>query len=124
MWEFFEPELSRRLSELESGSSTAERVRAVLLELLPAGRAAMGPVATALALSTCTLQRRLKGEGTTFQDVLNDTREALARHYLSRADLTVRDVSFLLGYEDPNSFYRAFRAWTGRTPAQATTGSA
>ncbi|MGW9031461.1 helix-turn-helix domain-containing protein [Streptomyces sp. NPDC055722] len=33
--------------------------------------------------------------------------------------MTVREIAFLLGYEDPNSFYRAFHSWTGKTPAQA-----
>ncbi|OII67950.1 AraC family transcriptional regulator [Streptomyces sp. CC77] len=120
MWDFFQPELRRRLSELEAGASAADRVRAALLEQLPAGSAAMETVARTLAVSTRTLQRRLRSEGTTFQAVLNDTREALARHYLTHSGLTVREISFLLGYEDPNSFYRAFHAWTGRTPAQAT----
>ncbi|WP_240137827.1 AraC family transcriptional regulator [Streptomyces sp. MUM 178J] len=118
MWDFFEPELRRRMSELESGATATERVRAALLELLPAGSAAMEAVARSLTVSTRTLQRQLKGEGTTFQTVLNDTRETLARHYLAHSQLTVREISFLLGYEDPNSFYRAFHTWTGLTPAQ------
>ncbi|MCZ7415705.1 MULTISPECIES: AraC family transcriptional regulator [unclassified Streptomyces] len=119
MWDFFQPELRRRLSELEAGATTADRVRAALLEQLPAGSAAMETAARTLAVSTRTLQRQLRSEGTTFQAVLNDTREALARHYLTHSGLTVREISFLLGYEDPNSFYRAFQSWTGQTPAQA-----
>jgi AraC-like DNA-binding protein len=119
MWEFFEPELRRRLSELRSGATAAERVRAALLELLPAGSVSMDAVARSLTVSTRTLQRQLNLEGTTFQTVLNDTREALARHYLAHSGLTVREIAFLLGYEDPNSFYRAFHSWTGKTPAQA-----
>jgi AraC-like DNA-binding protein len=116
MWEFFEPELRRRLSELEAGTTAAERVRASLLELLPAGNGSMEGVARDLAMSTRTLQRRLKGEGTTFQAILDSTRESLARHYLSESELSAGEISFLLGYEDPRSFYRAFRAWTGQTP--------
>ncbi|WP_340560819.1 AraC family transcriptional regulator [Streptomyces sp. GSL17-111] len=120
MWDFFEPELRRRLSELDADASTADRVRAALLEQLPAGSAAMEATARTLTVSTRTLQRRLKDEGTSFQAVLNATREALARHYLNHSGLSAREVSFLLGYQDPNSFYRAFHTWTGRTPAQAT----
>ncbi|MET9394900.1 AraC family transcriptional regulator ligand-binding domain-containing protein [Streptomyces sp. NPDC006624] len=124
MWDFFQPELRRRLSELEAGASLTDRVRAALLEQLPAGSAAMELTARTLAVSTRTLQRQLKSEGTTFQAVLNDTRQALARHYLTHSGLSVREISFLLGYEDPNSFYRAFHSWTGRTPAQATAEAA
>ncbi len=116
MWEFFEPELRRRLSELEAGTTVAERVRASLLELLPAGKGSMEGVAADLAMSTRTLQRRLKGENTTFQAILDSTRESLARHYLAESDLSAGEISFLLGYDDPRSFYRAFRAWTGQTP--------
>lgn len=116
MWEFFEPELRRRLSELEAGASVAERVRASLLELLPAGEVSMEAVARDLAVSTRTLQRRLKGEGITFQSVLNETRESLARFYLANSQMPAGEISLLLGYEDPRSFYRAFHSWTGQTP--------
>jgi AraC-like DNA-binding protein len=116
MWDFFEPELRRRLSDLEAGTTVRERVRASLLEQLPAGSSSIEAVAHDLAMSTRTLQRRLKEEGATFQVVLDDTREALARHYLSASDLSTGEISFLLGYEDTRSFYRAFRSWTGQTP--------
>jgi AraC-like DNA-binding protein len=76
----------------------------------------MEGVAHDLAMSTRTLQRRLKAEETTFQTILDSTRELLARHYLSESELSTNEISFLLGYEDPRSFYRAFRSWTGQTP--------
>ena len=124
MWEFFEPELRRRLSELEAGTTVAERVQASLLELLPAGNGSMEGVAADLAMSIRTLQRRLKEEETTFQAILDSTRESLARHYLAESELSAGEISFLLGYDDPRSFYRAFRAWTGQTPqlVRAATG--
>jgi AraC-like DNA-binding protein len=120
-WAFFEPDLRRRLSELDDGASTAERARATLIELLPAGRATMPAVAGELAISTRTLQRRLQEENTSFQAVLAQTREALARHYLASGRLTAGEISFLLGYSDPNSFYRAFHVWTGQTAQHSRT---
>lgn len=119
MWEFFEPELRRRLAELEPHSSTVERVKACLLEQLPAGSGTVDSVARELAISSRTLQRRLKAEGTAFQLVLDDTRESLARHYLAASDLPTHEISFLLGYNDIRSFYRAFQQWTGHTPSAA-----
>ena len=125
MWDFFEPDLRRRLAELEEGTPVGERVRVALLELLPSGEGSMEAVAHELAFSTRTLQRRLKGEGTTFQAVLNTTRESLARHYLANSAMSAGEISFLLGYEDPHSFYRAFNAWTGQSPERVrlATGS-
>jgi AraC-like DNA-binding protein len=124
MWEFFEPELRRRLSELEADTSVDDQVRAALLESLPAGEASMEAVARDLAMSTRTLQRRLKEEGTTFQNVLSETRESLARHYLANSGMSAGEISFLLGYDDPRSFYRAFQSWTGLTPQLARVSTA
>ena len=75
-------------------------------------------MARKLALSKRTLQRRLHRENTTFQEILNSTREDLARHYLARTSLSGAEISYLLGFEDPNSFFRAFHTWTGQTTEQ------
>ncbi|MEM9294018.1 MAG: AraC family transcriptional regulator ligand-binding domain-containing protein [Acidobacteriota bacterium] len=118
MWNFFQPELRKRLSKLESGAELSERVRGALLELLPAGDGSLLAVAKKLAVSQRTLQRRLKSEGLTFRQVLDATRHELARHYLSSSRLTGSEISFLLGFDDPHSFSRAFQGWTGQTPEQ------
>ncbi|HEX4247977.1 MAG TPA: AraC family transcriptional regulator ligand-binding domain-containing protein, partial [Pseudonocardia sp.] len=123
MWRFFEPELRRRLAELTDGATTTERVRAALLEMLPAGTATIQAVARELTVSTRTLQRRLRAESTTFQALLGATREALARHYLRTGGMPATEIAFLLGYEDTNSFYRAFHSWTGETPHRVRTSS-
>ncbi|MGI9616678.1 MAG: helix-turn-helix domain-containing protein [Acidimicrobiales bacterium] len=86
------------------------------IEGLTEGLKAMEAVASQLAVSKRTLHRRLQAEGTTFQSVLNSTRESPARHYLSRPSISAAEISFLLGYEEPSSFYRAFHNWTGETP--------
>ena len=76
----------------------------------------MNAVAYHLAISPRTLQRQLQAEGTSFQAVLADTREQLARHYLAHGVMTTAEIAYLLAYGDTNSFYRAFRTWTGTTP--------
>ena len=127
MWQFFQPELRKRLSELDETATVSDRVRGALLELLPSGSSSLTAVAKRLAVSTRTLQRRLSTEGRSFQHVLDSTREELARHYLGSSAMSGAEISFLLGYEDPNSFFRAFHAWTGETPEQvrlASTASA
>jgi AraC-like DNA-binding protein len=122
MWKSFEPHLRKKLSELDESATTTDRVRAALLELLPSGSASMEAVSQRLGTSTRTLQRRLSQESKSFQTVLNKTREDLARHYLKASDMTGAEISFLLGFEDPNSFFRAFHSWTGETPEQTRTG--
>lgn len=113
MWDYFEPELSRRLAELEVDDSTSARVRSALTELMPGGACGIEDVAAKLGVSKRTLQRRLSGEGTTFQKQLNNTRELLAIHYIRNTDMTTNDIAYLLGYQELNSFLRAFTAWTG-----------
>lgn len=70
-------------------------------------------------MSRRTLQRRLEDEGESFRSLSNGTREKLARHYLKHSTLTSGEIAFLLGFEEPNSFFRAFHEWTGQTPEAA-----
>jgi AraC-like DNA-binding protein len=124
MWAAFEPGLNQRLSALETQASMRERVRAVLLEALPAGSCSIDAVAKRLAVSKRSLQRQLAEESVGFQEVLSEVRQALARHYLSRTDISAGEISWLLGFQESNSFIRAFRGWTGTTPAAYRQGRA
>ena len=119
MWSIFEPALNKRLQDLNQESNFRERVRACLMEILASGQYSMSDVAAKLAISNRTLQRRLSAENTTFQQELDNLREELAHHYLINTDYTNNQIAFLLGYEEPTSFYRAFRTWTGQTPETA-----
>lgn len=115
MWNYFEPELSKRLSELDVDASMSARARTALTELLPGGACGIEDVAAKLGISKRTLQRKLSGEGTTFQKQLNNTREMLAIHYIRNTKLSTNDVAYLLGYQEVNSFLRAFTVWTGKS---------
>lgn len=112
---FFEPELKKRLSEMEIDDSISAKVRSILVEFLLAGESSIEDVATALGMSKRSLQRKLKEEDTTFQKQLNHTRELLAKNYLKNTRLSSEDIAYLLGYQDLNSFFRAFSLWTGMT---------
>ena len=114
-WTFYEPVLTQRLAEIDHDAKTAERVHAALVEMLPSGRHSVEDVSGTLGMSARSLQRHLKQEGTSFQETLARTRERLARHYLRVSEMTTAEIALLLGYDDPNSFFRAFRAWTGQT---------
>ena len=116
LWQFFEPELRQRLNDLARDAGMRERLRSALLEMLPGGEASIDTASRRLATSRRTLQRRLQAEGTSYQAVLDDVREQLARHYLRESRITNTEIALLLGFADPNSFFRAFHDWTGCTP--------
>jgi len=115
MWEYIEPELTKRLEQIEQDHSFAAQVRRTLFELIPAGHGTIEDVAKELAVSARTLQRKLAKEDTTFIKQLNHTRELMARNYLKDNKITNDEIAFLIGYSDANAFSRAFRTWTGIT---------
>lgn len=116
VWAAFEPELRTRLAALDGSVPIGQRVRSALLEALPSGLVAMDAIARKLAVSKRTLQRQLEAEGTTYLNLVRQTRESLARHYLQNTGLPISEIAFLLGFGEPSSFYRAFREWTGQSP--------
>lgn len=110
----FEEEL-----KLENGDQNfVERVRIAIQEKLTGRRPTIDDIADALHISCRTLQRRLQDEGLSFQRVLEEARHQLARHYLNNSVLELNEAAYLLGYEDANSFVRAFRTWEGIPPAR------
>jgi len=122
MWEAFEPGLRKRLSALDEQTSTTERVKSVLLELLPAGMSSIDEVARRLALSKRSLQRHLGDESVSYQDVLGQVRRDLAQHYLINTTISPGEIAWLLGFQESNSFIRAFRVWTGTSPVSFRQG--
>ena len=80
---------------------------------MPGGGGRIAEVAQELGCSSRQLQRELTAEGTSFKDVLNETRRELALHYRARGRYAPKEVTFLIGYSDPAVFHRAFRQWTG-----------
>ncbi|NNJ66651.1 MAG: helix-turn-helix domain-containing protein [Boseongicola sp.] len=116
MFSMFEPALQTRLDALEKDATMADRVRAALMEAMPAGQADVKQVSKKLGVSTRGLQRKLTEQGTSFQIELKRLRERLARDYLLKANHTNAEIAYLLGFEDPNSFIRAFSSWTGKSP--------
>jgi AraC-like DNA-binding protein len=81
-------------------------------------RPSLQDVAQELGTSARTLQRRLTDTGVTFQQLVEETRRELARHYLKQPGVELNETAFLLGFEDANSFFRAFQAWEGTSPTE------
>ncbi|GHF47611.1 AraC-like DNA-binding protein [Amycolatopsis bartoniae] len=77
----------------------------------------MPGVARELGMSTRTLRRKLEESGTSFRDLLDEVREALAEEMLTTGALSIEDVAIRLGYAEASSFIHAFKRWKGTTPA-------
>jgi AraC-like DNA-binding protein len=112
------PQLDAELAHASASRAIAEQVKAILKRLLAGQRPGIEDVARELRLSSRTLQRRLAGAGTTFQQVVQEARRELARHYLLHSSLELNDTAYLLGYEDAHSFFRAFHGWEGSSPGE------
>lgn len=105
------------LERLERSKSTRGRVVSLLIRTLHTGGANVETVAGKLGLSRQTLFRRLKAEGVTFEQVLDELRRELALEYLGGKKASVNETAYLLGFSDPAAFSRAFKRWTGRRPS-------
>jgi AraC-like DNA-binding protein len=111
-------QLDDEVEALKAASSVGEQVKQTLRRTLAGRRPSRKDVAEHLNLSVRTLQRRLSDAGTTFQRLVEDTRRELARHYLGERTVELSEAAFLLGYEDTNSFHRAFQSWEGTSPGE------
>jgi AraC-like DNA-binding protein len=112
------PQFEEELKRENGDENFAERVRIAIQQKLTGRRPTIDDIADALHISSRTLQRRLQEEGSSFQRVLDEARHQLARHYLNNSVLELNEAAYLLGYEDGNSFVRAFRTWEGIPPAR------
>ncbi|MEX3015485.1 AraC family transcriptional regulator [Gymnodinialimonas hymeniacidonis] len=121
LWETLEPGFVEQLRAKNDTTSMTARVRQSLSEALPGGATSIEDMARRLNVSKRSLQRRLSEEGTSFQNLLSQTRFELSEQYLKNSDLSVPEISYLLGYRETSSFFRAFQGWTGMTPGDYRT---
>lgn len=112
------PGLEGELSKRSNERSLSDDVLAELQRSMAGGRPSVEKTAKALGMSSRTLQRRLEGEGQTYQGLLDQVRRKSALELLSRTEIEAEEVAFLLGFAEMNSFSRAFHGWLGTTPKQ------
>lgn len=104
------------LKKLEGSKTTRGRVEGLLARALHTGGVSVEAVAAEMGLSRQTLFRKLKAEGVTFEQVLDELRHRLALQHLGGGKASVSETAYLLGFSDPAAFSRAFKRWTGSSP--------
>lgn len=108
--------LEEYAAQARAPADTIGQLRQALTLLLPQGKATMDQVVKQLHTSKRTFHRKLEDRGTSFREQLEDFQRELACSYLKQNDLTVGDISFMLGFSSSSNFTRAFKRWTGCTP--------
>ncbi len=115
MSQIHDQEMIRYLAKLDDGD-IVNKVKNVILEQLPDGRMSDTRVAETLFMSNRNLQRKLEAQNTTFKTILTQIRQELAIKYIKDPQLTLTEVSFMLGFSEMSAFSRAFKQWTGQSP--------
>lgn len=104
------------IAKLSRHTNFVDEVRMLILER-PAYFPDISYVAEKLGMSTRTLRRRLKEQGGSYRELLDEARYGLAREYLAGTELPMDEISRLVGYTEPGSFSHAFRRWSGESPS-------
>ena len=108
------------LKDLEAldDNNLIARTRKILLDQLAVGTPQLGKVASLFKITERQLQRKLKEQGTSFGELLDQVRLDLALRYLQDPRMTMVDISLSLGFHDQSNFVKAFKRWQGETPGQ------
>lgn len=109
--------LDEELKKVAADDTLKQMVHETIGRSLSAGLPRMEDIARSLGLSERTLQRRLAGEGLTFQKMVEDARRQLAEALLVQSDYSLAEVAFLTGFSEQSAFNRAFKRWMDQTPA-------
>lgn len=111
------------LKSLENAATTKGDIETRIIPILHTGLLSMDQIAKAMGLSRTTLYRRLKEEGVNFDALVDALRHKMALHYLDGKKVSVNETAYLVGFSDPTAFSRAFKRWTGKSPAKRKVGA-
>lgn len=107
----------KRLAKPAARTSTLQtRIYNYLLANAYLGVSSLDDIAANFNVSPRSLQRQLKKEGFTFQQIADEVKRSLAEQYISSGNFELKDISWMLGYNEPSAFSRAFKRWTGKAP--------
>ncbi len=117
MLRHFENYANEYLSIIEGVGKNTRTVIKIILKHLDSQKLSIRKVAKEMYVSVRTLQSRLKSEGKVFSELLQETREQLAKKYLCEK-YTVEDITYMLGFSESSVFRKAFKKWSGSTPKE------
>ncbi len=117
LFTLFDKHASQLLMHLQEEKSIKEKVKKEIIGLLKGEEPSLHQIARNLGIGLRSLQMKLKEEGVTFQQLLDDIRKNLALQHLQEPRFSTTDIAYLLGYSEPSVFFRSFKKWTGNTPA-------
>jgi AraC-like DNA-binding protein len=106
------------LLKYKNVSSLTARVRRRLRQFLPGMVPDFEELAAEMSMTPATMRRRLNDEGESYQSIKDQLRRDLAISYLSHSSRSVMDIALELGFSERSAFHRAFRKWTGASPAE------
>jgi len=113
--------LLQKINAVSSGKlasdSWQDKVQQYLLKNAYLGIVPLEEMAANFNVSPRSLQRKLKDERVTYQEIADDVRKSLALHYLETGGYYAKEISYMLGYNELSAFSRAFKRWTGKAPA-------
>ncbi len=105
------------LARIQGDKKTVHAVADFILTHMENRKIDINTVAREMSMSVRTLQNRLREEGAVFRDLLEDTRQQLAKGYL-RENYSVEEISYILGYAATSVFSKAFKKWSGKSPSE------
>ena len=107
-----------QLATLDTDTALTNRVKHSIRKQLMHGITRQDMVADHLGMTSRTLQRKLSQEGVSYQQLLDEVRQAMAEDFLTNSELGIPEIALRLGYSETTSFHRKFKAETGKTPGE------
>jgi AraC-like DNA-binding protein len=114
--DYFDDQCRQLAPRFASDAPVASQVRRELIAAMDGGDPSMPSVARRLGMSGRSLHRRLAQERSGFDVLLDDVRQEFAKRYLAQGTISASEVAYLIGFQSPTAFFRAFKRWTGATP--------
>lgn len=112
--------LERKAAELHRGKALdlVSQLHRFVRNTLITHKCTASAAAQHLGIHERTLNRRLHDQGTTFRNVVNEVRYAMAQSFLANSEASNAEIALALGYTDATTFSHAFKRWSGMSPAQ------